>query len=54
LRRAELLLAAAFGRKRADRERGGALVVRGGVVALPDPGPAVLWSPQLSVGIAVY
>lgn len=31
-----------------------ALVVRGGVVALPDPGPAVQWSPLLTIGIAIY
>ena len=31
-----------------------ALVLRGGVVALPDPGPAALWSPQVTIGIAVY
>lgn len=31
-----------------------ALVLRGGVVALPDPGPAVQWAPLVTLGIAVY
>lgn len=31
-----------------------ALVLRGGVVALPDPGPATQWAPLLTLGIAVY
>ena len=31
-----------------------ALTLRGGVVALPEPGPATQWAPLLTLGIAVY